>query len=160
MKKLASLLWLGMLCSTAAFAASEQEPITVHMDAYQIISTKDAEKRIEAKKVKPGDVLEYVATYHNTTKHSIAHIKATLPIPQGTVFVANSARPRHATASLDGKVFQVMPLKHRVKQKDGSWKEELVPLDAYRFLRWDLKVLDKGSEQKVSARVRLIPLNR
>jgi len=159
MKKILGVLGLSlMFVSCLAYADEPKETVSVHMQAYHIVKLKKGEKRLPAEKAKPGDVLEYVAAYHNQSKHGVSGLKATLPVPQGLVFIADSPRPRHALASLDGKLFQKIPLKRRVKQSDGSWKQVLVPFEEYRFLRWNIGRLDAGATEKVSARMRLIPV--
>ncbi|MBL1351766.1 MAG: hypothetical protein COA61_000280 [Zetaproteobacteria bacterium] len=158
MRILGLLSLMMMLCSTLASASDVKETVSVRMDAYQIVIKKDVEKRLPAKAAKPGDVLEYIAIYHNNTSHGVSDLKGTLPIPVGMIYMKGSERPRHALASLDGVSYKPMPLMRRVKQADGRWKKVKVPLIEYRFLRWDLNVLKGEKSKKVSARMQIIPL--
>jgi len=151
------LLLLGMLVSSVAYAEEKQQPVTVEMQVYQVVQDKQGvEKRVAAEQAKPDDLLEYVALYENHTQQAIQGLNATLPIPEGVVFVAASERPRGALASVDGLHFEAMPLKKRMQQADGTWKEVLIPLASYRFLRWNFQQLDAKKKQAVSARVRLL----
>jgi uncharacterized repeat protein (TIGR01451 family) len=108
-----------------------------------------------AKTAKPGDMLEYVAEYRNTGKAPAKKLEATLPIPSGTEYVPDSAKPAGAWASLDGNTFEPVPLKRKVKQPDGKLIEELVPYAEYRFLRWPAQDLPAGQSLKYSARAKL-----
>lgn len=107
-----------------------------------------------ADNAKPGDVLEYVATYRS--KSAVRQLEATLPIPVGTEYLPGSATPGGARASTDGVVFAAIPLKRKVKQSDGKEAEQLVPYAEYRYLRWPAQDLAAAALTKVGARVRLI----
>lgn len=106
--------------------------------------------------VKPGDLLQYTAVYKNTGKQSAKQMVATLPIPAETEYVASSAVPAGALASLDGKLYEPIPLKRLVKQADGKLVTQAVPLAEYRFLRWPERELAAGASYTTSARVRVI----
>lgn len=104
---------------------------------------------------KPGDVLQYSATYRNTSAAAAGKLLATIPVPPGTTFIAASAEPAQALASTDGTVFAPMPLTRMVKQADGSVRKEPVPLADYRALRWETGTLAAGASTVVSLRVRI-----
>jgi uncharacterized repeat protein (TIGR01451 family) len=108
-----------------------------------------------ADKVAPGDLLKYQVVYQNNGKSLLKQVKAILPLPVGTTYVAGSAKPANATASLDGKNFAAMPLKRTVKKTDGKLAEQLVPLAEYRALRWELGELAENNKVEVSARARV-----
>lgn len=102
---------------------------------------------------KPGDVLQYSATYRNTGAAAAAKLLATVPVPPGTTFIAASAEPAQAQASTDGATFAPMPLTRLVKLADGSTRKEPVPLSDYRALRWEIGTLAAGATTAVSLRV-------
>ena len=106
--------------------------------------------------VKPGDLLQYTAVYKNSSKQPAKQMVATLPIPAETEYVASSVVPGTALASLDGKVYEPIPLKRKVKQADGKLVTVPVPLAEYRFLRWPERDLAPGASYSTSARVRVI----
>jgi len=161
MKRFIGLFVLGVLLNASvAYAKGADEAVTVRMEAYQIVLKNKVEKRVIAKEAKPGDLLEYVAIYHNNTDHAISNLKGTMPIPEGMILIVDSPRPRHVLASLNGKTFAAMPLKRRVKQADGSLKEVLVPLSEYRFLRWNMGVLQGEKSKNISARMQVTPLEQ
>jgi uncharacterized repeat protein (TIGR01451 family) len=108
-----------------------------------------------ADKVAPGDLLKYQVTYQNNGKSLLKQLTATLPLPVGTTYVAGSAKPANAMASVDDKTFAAMPLKRMVKKADGKLEEQLIPLTEYRALRWNLGELAEKGKVEVSARTRV-----
>ena len=121
--------------------------VTQNADHKEVLSPAD--------KVAPGDLLKYQVVYQNNGKSLLKQVKATLPLPVGTTYVAGSAKPANATASLDGKDFAAMPLKRMVKKSDGKLEEQLVPLTEYRALKWELGELAEKNKVEVSARARV-----
>ena len=127
----------------------------VRAELVQKLVQSDAEGRerlVDAAQVKPGDRLQYELTYTNRTAGPVRGLQATLPIPEGTTYLPDSALPPPAQASLDGKTFAVPPLKRTV-QKDGRNVEEIAPPQSYRALRWTLGDLASGAALTVKARV-------
>ncbi len=104
---------------------------------------------------RPGDLIQYTATYRNTGKAAVRDLDATLPIPADTEYVASSARPQDAKASVDGRSFAAMPLVRRVV-RDGKSVEEPVALREYRYLRWHAAELGAGQALEFTARVKVI----
>lgn len=108
--------------------------------------------------IKPGEVIEYQVTYQNLSGHPVQQLNATLPIPKETEFVPSSAQPSSVLASVDGVNFAPLPLRHIIKLANGRSSEQLVPITAYRSLRWVLGELAVKQKVTVTARVRLAPL--
>lgn len=79
-----------------------------------------------------------------------------LPIPAGFEFLPDTARPPPAKASVDGRVFEPLPLRRVVKLADGRIKEQLVPLAEYRALRWAIGDLAAGIVARVLLAAQLI----
>lgn len=105
---------------------------------------------------KPGDVLEYSATYFNGGKAAVERVQAVVPVPLGTVLLAGSAKPVNPHATVDGVNFSAMPLKRVVKLPDGKSREELVPLSEYRALRWPIGAIAASQNAVVSLRVQVV----
>jgi uncharacterized repeat protein (TIGR01451 family) len=106
---------------------------------------------------KPGDLLEYAATYANHGDAPVVHLQATLPIPAGTTLVADAPVPANALASTDAKTFAALPLMRHVTRADGTTRDEPVPLADYRALRWDVASLDPGKSTVLRMHVRINP---
>jgi len=153
------LAWLALsLVPAMAVAEGKLEPVSVHMEAYKIVLEKDVEHQRPADKAQPNDVIEYIATYKNNTDHGISDLMATLPIPEGTIFLPATTHPKGAQASLDGAEYGDIPLTRRVQLPSGKWEVQNVPYKEYRSLRWNLQSLAAGEDKAVSARVLVAPL--
>ena len=132
------------------------QPLESKIEQRKVARAADgAETLVAVDTVKPGDVIEYVATYRNTTRAPLSKVEATLPIPSNTEFVPGTVRPATAKASADGRNYGDLPLK-RVVKRNGVDVEEQVPVREYRYLRWYPGVI--GGEQAVAftARVRVV----
>lgn len=147
-----------VLIATASVAGAQQSnnPLATKLEARKIVRGADGkESSAPADAAKPGDVIEYVATYRNTGKQPLRNLEATLPIPHNTEFVPGSANPANARASLDAKSFAAMPLK-RTTTKDGKTVEMLVPVRDYRALRWPAVELPADKTATFTARVKVL----
>ena len=146
------------LLALAPFAAAQQkaaQPLETRIEQRKVVRAADgAETLAAAEAVKPGDVIEYTVTYRNTGKAALTKLEATLPIPAETEFVAGTARPANAKASIDGRTFGDLPLKRTVK-RNGVDVEEVVPASQYRFLRWYPGELAGEKALTYTARVRV-----
>jgi uncharacterized repeat protein (TIGR01451 family) len=148
---------LAILAAAWPSAAQQQaNPLVTQLEARKVVRAADGKETFApAENAKPGDVIEYVATYRNTGKQPLRELEATLPIPQNTEFVPGSAHPADAKASADARTFAAMPLK-RTTVKDGKPVEALVPVRDYRSLRWYARELPAEKTARFTARVRVI----
>ena len=149
----------GMVFVVSAAVAQAQkavtEPVQITLVRSKIIQDKGREVLESADTAKPGEVLEDVATYTNTTKATIKNVAATLPVPANTELVMASIKPSSAKASTDGKTYSSMPLKRKVKQANGVEVETPVPLSEYRYIRWYPGELAPGKPLAFSARFKV-----
>lgn len=150
-----AVLGLGIVPAAAAWAQGPGESLQSRLVARKVVVAAGRESLVDAADARPGDVIDYAATYRNPGKQALKGLQATIPIPPETEFMAGTARPGKAQASLDGRVFADVPLKRTVT-RDGRQVEVTVPYREYRYLRWRLG--DLGGEQSVvvSARVRVL----
>lgn len=160
------LVVVGMFClgsANVAFAdlaaTASTAPVEAKLVGFKVVrDAKNKEVLSPADKVAPGDLLKYQVTYQNNGKSALKQLTATLPLPVGTTYIAGSAAPANAKASVDGKDFAAMPLKRLIKKADGKLEEQIIPLTEYRALRWDLGELAEKSKIEVSARTRVNPV--
>lgn len=147
----------NLQAQTAVPAVTAQKPdIESVLTAKKVELADDKKERlIEAKTAKPGEVIEYVATYSNKGKTAVRDVLATLPIPADTIFVRDTPRPATARASVGDGKFAAIPLKRKVKLPSGKEEEIEVPFSEYRALQWSLGELAAGKSVVVSARVRV-----
>lgn len=132
--------------------AQEKNPVAVNLTAAKVVPKNGKETLQPADKAKPGDVIQYEAVYSNAGATAVQGLQATVPVPEGLTFVADSAKPAGAQASLDGKNFQPIPLMREVKKVDGMTVKQDVPLAEYRALRWSIESLDPGKKVAVQLR--------
>src|SRR4051794_10954157 len=154
---LRALAALAILAAAWPLSAQQQGgPLVTQLEARKVVRGSDGKESFApADTAKPGDVIEYVATYRNTGKQPLRNLEATLPIPQNTEFVPGSANPASAKASLDAQTFAAMPLK-RTTVKDGKPVEALVPVRDYRSLRWYAADLPAEKTATFTARVKVV----
>ena len=150
---------LVVLALPVPFAALAQSPLKVSLTAQRVaVDARGGETFQPATQARPGETVEYRAAYRNPGTASVREVQATLPIPEGTEYVARTARPAPALASLDGRTFESLPLTRRVRLANGHEEVREIPAVEYRFLRWTLGSIEAGRSETVSARVRVSPL--
>jgi uncharacterized repeat protein (TIGR01451 family) len=162
-KKSIGTIWLCgvtmMGCAGLAFAqVAQRANVVPELTAFKVVTSAEGEKLTSASKIAPGEVIEYQVRYANNGSKAAKNLQAILPIPDSLQFVAGSAQPAGAQASLNGKTFAAMPLKRTVKAADGTQKVVLIPTSEYRFIRWSIDNLDAGKAVKVEARAQLASL--
>jgi uncharacterized repeat protein (TIGR01451 family) len=156
MKSIVRILGIAAILAAAPLQAQQNGPVETRLEARKVVRAADGQEAFTAAAdAKPGDVIEYVATYRNRGRAAVRNLQATLPIPADTELVAASANPPAAKASVDARTWGDMPLKRNVT-RNGVQVEEQVPLREYRYLRWSPGEL--GGEQTLTftARVRVI----
>ena len=146
---------LGVFAVTAS-AQQQRNPIESRLEARKVVTAADGKESFTAADAaRPGDVIEYAATYRNTTTAGVRNLEATLPIPADTEFIAGSARPEGARASLDARAFAAMPLTRKVVV-EGRTVDQPVPVREYRALRWYPGELTANQAITFTARVRVL----
>ena len=136
-----SLLFWGLF---PAVANGQPTDLKVALTAQKVVVTEGKEKLVPADKARPGDVIQYDASYQNSGTAPLHNVGAIVPIPAGLVLVAETAKPAAPEASLDGKTFQQTPLTRPVINAAGIAENQAVPLSEYRALRWTLAEVPAG----------------
>lgn len=91
--------------------------------------------------VQPGDILRYIVTSKNVSDRAIQNLAVVQPIPQGTIYILNSATIGlgsnvAVTYSIDGgKSFVANPT-IKVKLPNGQTETRPAPPEAYTHVRW------------------------
>ncbi|MDD5057073.1 MAG: hypothetical protein PHQ60_04305 [Sideroxydans sp.] len=127
--------------SLNAFAA----PGEVEMNSFaerETMTVKNGKKvmvRTPVDKAVPGDEIIYTTTFKNLTAKPAAHIVITNPVPNSSVYVANSATGNSTdiTYSVDGGNNFAPAEKLIVKTKEG--KTRLAQPAEYTHIRWTYK---------------------
>jgi len=138
----------------AAAQAAQKKTVAVVLTQSKVV--KDAqgkEQLVDASSVKPGDIVEYRATYTNNTGKPVSGLVADLPIPEGLEYQPRSAKPGASLvqAATKDAVFGPEPL----MRKTAGNKTEPVPYADYRSLRWTLGQLPANGSTAVSARAKV-----
>lgn len=147
-------LAMPALAQSVAVPVDAKKIVAVELTQFKVV--RDAagkEQLLDASSVKPGDVLEYKATYTNHTGKAVGGLVADLPIPEGLEYLPRSAKPGATlvkAAVKDGD-YAAEPL----MRKGANGKSEPVPYSDYRALRWTLGQLPVNGVTAVSARARV-----
>ena len=130
-------------------------PLESKLEARKVSRAADGSERYSAADTaRPGDVIEYVATYRNTGPQPLRNVEATLPIPEGTEFISGTAKPGPSRVSADGLAYGAPPLIRMVKREGKEFVESVPPRD-YKSLRWNGVTLEPRQSVTYVARVRL-----
>lgn len=157
MRKFLGLCLTGLSLLVSSAYAEPQRDVLVTMEVKKVAKGDDGkEMLLSADQAKPGDILQYTATYTNKTNKIWRDLEATIPIPTYTEYVPASSRPAGAKASLDGQFFGSIPLRRKVKHADDKEVTQLVPYGEYRALRWFVGKLAENQELKFSTRVKVL----
>ena len=147
---------LAVAIASGAAHAQQKGPLESTLEQHKVAKAADGrETLVPATSVRPGDVIEYAATYRNTGRAPITGVEATVPVPANTEYVEGSANPGDAKASVDGRTYGAMPLKRQVV-RDGKTVEESVPTRQYRYLRWSAPQIPGEKSVTFTARVRVL----
>lgn len=138
----------------AAQSAAKRQVEVVLVQSKVVKDAQGREQLVAADTVKPGDILQYQATYTNKTGKPVTGLVAELPIPEGLEYLPKTAQPgpdrvKVAAAAKDGQ-FAAEPLARVV-----NGKTEPVPYNEYRSLRWTLGQLQANAVTVVSARAKV-----
>lgn len=155
------IIMLALALSAATAFSAAQPLVTVSLSSYRISkNASGAESISSGESAKPGEILEYRATYHNSGTAPARNLLGTLPVPAEMEFVTGSAVPAGAQASTDGVTYSAIPLKRKVKLGNGTTAQRPVPASEYKSLRWHLKDLPPGASVTVTARMKIKDNNK
>jgi len=140
-------------------AAADGDVAVTLAAARVVVGEHGAEQLVTTDAVRPGDMVEYRATYTNQGEGPVRGVTATLPIPVDTNYLGLTATPDGVEASTDGVNFSPIPLMRKAIGKDGRERWEPVPASEYRALRWQIGELAANASRSVAARV-IVPSAR
>ncbi len=153
--KRALVAMLTVAALAAPVVASADGAVRVALTAQRVTTANGREVLVPAEKARPGDVIEYRATYTNDGASTARQMLATLPIPAGLEYLGGSAAPATVQASLDGRSFAPVPLTRKERLADGRVVVREVPASEYRWLRWPVGSLGSKRSFAVAARARV-----
>ena len=124
-----------------------------------IVKNKGGQKIVQfipAKKVLPGEIIQYTTFFENISNKPAENINIVNPIPKHTVYLAHTAQGKNTniTYSVDGGKHYGKAATLKIKGKNGKW--HLAKPSEYTHIRWQYKSkLAPKTKQAVSFRVRL-----
>ena len=120
---------------------------------------KQVKKIVEAKETLPGDELIYTITYKNKGDEVAKNIGIKNPIPEGTVYVLDSAQGNNAdiTFSIDkGKSFKKPGmLTYERKNSTGKSVKNKASYEQYSHVKWLVNEVQPGKGGAVSYKVKV-----
>ena len=170
-KRLSALLMAVLTLMVAGAAGFAQRHYVLNSAAY-LMSRPDVKMQLSAAVerdsalvpldnktvVNPGEILDWTIASENSGNAAALAYKAVGHIPQGTTFVADSAKADGAQAvySIDGgKSYSAQPT-IEVKQADGSVKRVPAPVSMYTEIRYEwADPLAQGGKLSASYKVRV-----
>lgn len=136
----------------AALAQQPSSIVQAQLTQHLVVQQDEQEILQPVETVKPGDIIEYRATYTNTGLLAVRNVVADLPVPLGTTYLAQSTKPKGgALVSTANKAYAAEPLMRPNEQGEP----QPVPLSEYRHIRWLINELPAGSAVAVVARVQV-----
>lgn len=160
MRSIVMILLAVALSGTTAFGAA-QPLVKVSLSSHRVVkNAAGAESISSGESAKPGELIEYRATYLNSGTAPARNLLGTLPVPAEMEFVTGSAVPAGVQASTDGVTYASIPLKRKVKLGNGTTAQRPVPVSEYRSLRWHLRDLAPGASVTVTARMKIKDNNK
>ena len=154
------LLQAGLAQAEGPVKGTTRGDVEVVLQQHKVVKHGKHEALEAADGIKPGETVEYQATYRNTTHSAVHQLYATLPIPAETEYLPGSAKPARVEASLDSVNYAPVPLRRKVTLANGQIEERDIPASEYRSLRWAIGDLAADAKITVFARVRLAPVGQ
>ena len=150
-----AISFLAILLLVTATAAFGQ--VKVDLKQFKVVDANGKQSLQSADKAKPGEIIQYVATYHNAGKAAAKNVVGTIPVPSGMEYTPDpNLKAPDMAAAADGK-FAPLPLKHKV-MRNGVQVEEVLPYSAYRSLQWKIGTMAPDQKIELKANVKLAPL--
>lgn len=151
------LLMVGTGFAQQSQLIAQSTELVSDLKAFKVITENKKEKLVPAESVLPGDIIEYQLTYSNKTNGVISNLRPILPVPEGMVFIDETANPSmHAVSISNDQVFQVPPIVREITLPNGSKGKIKVDAKEYRFIQWLQESMAKGDTKIFKARMRII----
>lgn len=126
----------------------------------QIAAVKNGKtvvKRVKADTVESGQTVFYTLTVTNQGDEKAANVVLNNPLPEGTVYFANSAygEGTRIVFSVDGGRHYDVParLMVQVKKADGSVEKHIAGPENYTHIRWTIAEIPPGKNLELGYRV-------
>ena len=156
----AILLPAATLVSASLAQTGGKGPLKGTMVSRKVAYDEKEKKEIylPADQALPGDVLEYIVTYVNSSKDPLKQVAIDCPLPEKTEYLEGTAsctQDGTPLFSIDGgKTFRLPPVRYKVTLPDGNVEERVAPPDMYTHMRWTLD-FKPGERIEIRYRVKI-----
>ncbi len=158
---LGAVIATGLLSSAVMASTAQQGYLQVTSKVQKMVYVNHNGKKvatyIPAKKVIPGEIVQYNTFFQNIGNQAAANISIVNPIPKHTVYLPNSAQGQNTQVvfSVDGGRHYAPASALKVRGKDGRLYPAK-PSD-YTHIRWQYRgSLPPKQRKAVGFRVRLL----
>ena len=150
-----------VLAGQGSAALADKPQLASRMTAYVVAKQADGKEVLApAKRVSPGEVIEYRVRHKNQSREPVRGLIVQGPIPRGTVYVANSATSRAKAVFevlVPGEAWQRLPAYKTIVDKDGKKRRVRAHASDYRAIRWRMaEPLGAGATIENHYRVRVL----
>lgn len=137
-----SLVLAGLILASPSARA---DALKIDLAAHRVVVAADGtETKVVAEAAAPGEVIEYSASYKNTTEVVLRNIRPEVPIPAGLTYVSGSDKPAATQVRLDtGAV-----VAHPAVDAEGR----PLPAARVRALIWTLDDLPASATRTLAVR--------
>ncbi|KPA10032.1 secreted protein containing DUF11 [Candidatus Magnetomorum sp. HK-1] len=147
---------LFLFCPTLILAG----PLESTMSAYIVVKDEKGKETLKkTDEAAPGETIEYLLSYRNTSKTPLSALTVNGPIPPNTSFIQGSNSttiPHTFKVSIDhGKLWENEPVKRKQKNKQGKEVLVVIPPSEYTNVQWKAKK-DIGPGETQNYRYRII----
>lgn len=128
-------------------------------------SADGEETLVERLSVEPGEVIHYTLSHENKTEHEMQGLIVAAPVPEGvTLSLGGNSTSVPAVfeiqadldPELEGLEWTALPAMRKVVEADGNLREEELPIEEVRAVRWSLsEALAAGEVVLTTYRVRV-----
>jgi uncharacterized repeat protein (TIGR01451 family) len=144
-----------------ASESASQAPLGITLTVKKIVVLGGEERQLDASHAEPGDILEYRAAYKNSGNTELNELSVTLPLPEHTRFISDSAFPvgYKISTRLAKEIFMPPDAKENTEKTAGKSGvgNNMMPGagNPYGALRWTIEKLAPGQTVVVGVRVRV-----
>jgi len=157
MRKIAlnlTLLVFGLASLALAAAQVTMDTIAEKQETV-VVDGVEQSSYVPADVTVPGDILRFTLLYANAGDTTASGVVLNNPIPQGTVYLTDSAIDTvetQALFSIDGGVTYASPkeLTHSVTLPNGRIEQQVAPAEKYTHVRWIIGDIAAGASGQVS----------
>lgn len=147
--------WVAVLVLVLAVQAQADDPLKLSLEGHLVVTYEENGKEVVKlltlpEVVESGDIIQYDIKGENTADKPLKNIRAEGKVPDGTIYIENSARcTADSTMAFShdyGETFSTLPLTVKVRDDSGAKTERVISPDEYTNVRFVIKELAAGEK--------------